>query len=275
MGKLEFTTQLEPDEYGIYRSRNSQAISYPTTGNEKCFLLEDSSFWFRHRNLCITAAIGRFPPAGPIIDLGGGNGYVTRALLDAGFDAILLEPGPEGAINGKLSRQIPTVICSTFQDAGFEESSLHAIGCFDVIEHMEDDKAFIEQAYSGLMPGGFLYATVPAHQWLWSQSDDAAHHHRRYQQEMIGRLLKNRFDILYISYLFGILTLPVFVFRAIPYRLGISRNKNILSENMEHGTDKGAGVRILNWRLKNELKKIEGGNSIRFGASLLFVARRK
>jgi SAM-dependent methyltransferase len=273
MSKLEFASQLEPDEYGIYRGKNSQAISYPAGGNEKCFLLEDSSFWFQHRNSCITAAISSFPPSGPIIDLGGGNGYVTRALLDAGFDAVLLEPGPEGAMNGKISRQIPTVICSTFQDAGFEDSSLNAIGCFDVIEHMEEDRAFMEQAFSVLVPGGFLYATVPAHQCLWSHSDDAAHHHRRYKRAMIEQLLDNRFEILYFSYIFGFLTLPVLVFRAIPYRLGISKNNNVLSENTEHGTGQGSVVRLLNWRLKKEQKRIVQGDSIRFGASCLFVAR--
>ena len=116
-------------------------------------MLEDSSFWFQHRNRCIIKVIELFPPLGFIVDLGGGNGYVTRGIIDAGFDALLLEPGPEGAINGKIARKIPTVICSTFQDAGFEELSLSAIGCFDVIEHIENDQVFIKQAHQALKPG--------------------------------------------------------------------------------------------------------------------------
>ena len=196
MNIFDFTSQLELDEQGIYRCKKRGAISYPVDGNEKYFLLEDSSFWFQHRNRCIIKVIELFPPLGFIVDLGGGNGYVTRGIIDAGFVALLLEPGPEGAINGKIARKIPTVICSTFQDAGFEELSLSAIGCFDVIEHIENDQVFIKQAHQALKPGGLLYATVPAHQWLWSQSDESAQHHRRYNQAMIGQLLKNHFEIL-------------------------------------------------------------------------------
>ncbi len=36
---------------------------------------------------------GRFPPDGPFLDIGGGNGFVAKGLLAAGFSCILVEPG--------------------------------------------------------------------------------------------------------------------------------------------------------------------------------------
>ena len=38
----------------------------------------------------------RFPPPGTVFDVGGGNGFVTLAIQNAGMDAVLVEPGPEG-----------------------------------------------------------------------------------------------------------------------------------------------------------------------------------
>ena len=270
---LEILNRLTQDEQGIYRGNNTSPISYPADGNKDCFLLEDDSYWFKHRNECITSVIKSYPPNGPIIDVGGGNGFVSRGILDAGFDAVLLEPGVEGAINGKIRRQIPTVICSTFQDADFEPNSLHAVGCFDVVEHIEDDYQIIDDLYKALKPGGLLYVTVPAYNILWSQSDVSGLHYRRYNRNMIDKLLSGRFEMLYFTYFFTFLILPIFFFRALPFRLGFSK-KSVLSKKTEHGTNKGLGAELINYFIRREKQRIQNGKGIKFGASCLFVARK-
>lgn len=273
MNMQKILSQLRQDEHGIFRSKSRSSISYPVDGNKDCFSLEDNSYWFKHRNKCITSIIKRYPPVGPIIDVGGGNGYVTRGMLDAGFDAILLEPGDEGAINGKIIRKIPTVICSTFDDADFEASSIKAIGCFDVVEHVENDNELIDRFSYVLEPGGLLYVTVPAHNWLWSQSDVRAQHYRRYNYLMIEQLLSERFEIIYFSYFFNFLSIPIFIFRALPFRIGFL-GKTILSRNTEHGTSQGPGSKLINYFLNRESEKIKKGKRINFGSSCLFVARK-
>src|SRR5690606_3917430 len=127
-----------------WTSSESETISYPTEGHSHCFLVEDNSYWFGHRNDCIMAILKRFSPQGPLLDVGGGNGYVTQRLLQEGFEASLLEPGREGAFNAKKYRNIPEVICATLDTANFKDASLNAIGIFDVIEHIELDRVFIE-----------------------------------------------------------------------------------------------------------------------------------
>ena len=116
--------------------------------------------------------------------------------------------------------------------------------------------------------------SVPAYQWLWSQSDVTGEHYRRYNKAMVENLLSGRFEIQFFSYFFSALTIPIFIFRALPFRLGFVKGKNVLSNKTEHGTKKGFGVRVFNWRLKKELKKLANGNSLRFGASCLIVARK-
>ena len=60
------------------------------------------------------------------------------------------------------------------------ESELDAIGAFDVLEHIEEDEAVLQQIYKALKPGGFVFITVPQHHWLWSAVDEYACHVRRY-----------------------------------------------------------------------------------------------
>jgi SAM-dependent methyltransferase len=218
MGIAENASGLTRDERGIWRSSRSRSLSYPSDGNQQCFALEDRSFWFNHRNDCIASLVKRNPPPGPILDVGGGNGFATRRLLDCGFDAALLEPGIVGALNGKQARGIPEVFCSTLEDAGFSDGSLSAIGCFDVIEHIEADNVFIRTTYDLLHEGGMLYGTVPAHEWLWSYSDVHAGHHRRYDRKSLTALLNDRFEVVYFTYFFGALVAPQFVLRALPFK---------------------------------------------------------
>ena len=275
MSISKLTTGLTVGEHGIFTSSKCASLSYPEGGSLHCFQLEDKSFWFLHRNDCIASVIRRFPPDGAVLDIGGGNGFVTKRILDDGFDAALLEPGATGALNAKVSRQIPEVICSSLEDAGLPPSSLSAVGCFDVIEHIESDHAFLIFVHSLLKPGGILYVTVPAHQWLWSLIDDIGGHYRRYNKNMVLNLLTPNFEILYFTYFFRVLTLPIFFFRTIPFRLRLSRKKKVLSSKSKyHGTKGGASVAVFNRFLRKELAAIQRGKSRRFGSSCLFAARK-
>jgi hypothetical protein len=48
-----------------------------------------------------------------------------------------------------------------------------------------------------------------------------------------------------------------------------------MTAEAEHGTDHGLAARMVSWVLAGELKRLERGVSQRWGASLLFVARKK
>lgn len=268
------SNRFTADDYGIWKSSNNLSFSYPEDGHREYFQLEDSSFWFRHRNECIISAIKRFPPKGPILDVGGGNGYVTRRIIDEGFKAILLEPGHLGAFNAKTKRHIPDVICSTFENAHFIANSLDAIGLFDMIEHIEDDQEFVKHVHAVLKPAGLLYITTPAYQWLWSSNDVSAKHFRRYDEKKFVNLLEEKFDILFFTYFFRWLVVPIFFLRVIPFKLGLLRKRNVLSLEAEHGTKENIAVRALTALIKGETRKIKKKISQSFGASCLLVARK-
>src|SRR5215813_1634544 len=97
----EFATEVHMREPGFWVANASSPVSYPEDGNAECRSVEDSSFWFAHRNACIVEVMKRFPPSGLILDIGGGNGFVSLALEKAGWEVALIEPGIQGAINAK------------------------------------------------------------------------------------------------------------------------------------------------------------------------------
>jgi len=88
------TPSLHKDELGLWRCNSQSECLIPENGLASYLEVEDRSFWCRHRNQCITAAMHRFPPAGPLLYLGGGTGFVARGIQDAGFEAAVLEAVP-------------------------------------------------------------------------------------------------------------------------------------------------------------------------------------
>ena len=266
---------MDSDSRGTGGRDNRAEVSYPADANERCFEVEDTSFWFQHRNDCIVAALNVYPPAGTIVDVGGGNGYVTRRLLDEGFGAALVEPGAVGAHHAKSQRRIPTVRCSTLEGCGFAPGSIDAIGLFDVLEHIADEAAILGTVHTLLKPGGRVYVTVPAFGWLWSASDENAGHYRRYSPGSLAAALRDRFRPLFLTSFFGPLVLPVLAFRVAPYRFALGkRRRNMLSGETEHGTHGGLAVKAARRLLLREVTRISCGRSSKWGTSCLCVAAK-
>ncbi len=271
-----YSRQLQRDERGVWVAGGGAAVSYPAHGHADCWRIEDGSFWFQHRNRCILAAVDRHPPPGPLFDVGGGNGFVAAALARAGREVVLVEPGPQGAANA-TTRGLREVVCATLDAAGFQPGSLPAVGLFDVVEHVADDAAFLRTVAALMADGGLLYATVPAHQLLWSAEDVDAGHHRRYDRRSLQAVVQAAgFDILCCSAFFRPLLLPIALARALPYRLGLRRRAaGCQAIAREHGSRGGWAVRAMQALLEPEVHHIAAGRSMRHGASILLVARRR
>jgi SAM-dependent methyltransferase len=272
------TSNLEQTSDGIWRSKSSSSISYPDWGNEACFQIEDASFWFRHRNACILEAMRQFPPPGPVFDIGGGNGFVAKGMQDAGIDVVLVEPGEAGAANAQR-RGIRSVICATLADAGLPPASMPAVGLFDVVEHMADDREFLAMIHDHLVPSGKVYITVPAYNALWSQEDIDAGHYRRYSRHSLHDLLsRSGFSVLFLTGFFQFLLPPILLARALPFRLGLAKpmQSGEVADRMkaQHVVNDGLPADILSWLLRRETNSIRRRRETRYGASWLLVASK-
>jgi len=258
----------------LWRADMTSPISYPEAGNDICYQVEDGSYWFEHRMNCILEVVRQFPTTGTLYDIGGGNGYVACAMQSHGMDVVLIEPG-SGAINAR-ARGVRNIIHSTLEDARFQRHSLDAAGAFDVLEHIEEDIAFLSRIRDHLKPGGRFFCTVPSLPILWSNEDARAGHFRRYTRKSLARhLTEAGFIVEFTSYFFSWLTLPIWLARSLPSHLGLSDKSKLGSETAvksDHHLPR-ALMKPISANHAWELSKLRRLHPIPFGTSLLCVAK--
>ena len=263
---------LARDSSGYWVAPNDVARSYPADAHDYCLTFEEESFWFAHRSRAIGAAVRRFPPAwGPIFDVGAGNGYVTASLQRLGVRAIAIEPSRTGALNA-VARGVSEVVCGALPSAAFRQGTAGGIGLFDVLEHIEDDRGYLREVARYLKPGGRLYLTVPAYPWLWSSNDVTSGHKRRYTIRTLREVLATAgYRVDYATYFFSLLPPAIFLGRTLRSRLSPREVARVRSRRQHRAG--GKAIRgIAQKCLAFEIRRIERGSTIPFGASLLLVA---
>ena len=260
---------------GIFFSQNINKISYPADGRDKYFALEDNSFWFKHRNNCIIALVKKYAKDNLFFDIGGGNGFISKGLKENGIQVCLVEPGIQGCLNAK-KRGLTNVVCSDFENAGFKENTIPSAGLFDVIEHIENDTDVLSNINKYITKEGYLLVTVPAYNFLWSREDSDVGHFRRYTLNSLRKKLdESGFEIVYSTYIFSFLILPVLLFRTLPSLFGIAKN-DMEKNKKEHNIDeKGIVNKLLTKFLSFEIRQIEKKRKIPFGGSCLIVAKKR
>ncbi|TAF31528.1 MAG: hypothetical protein EAZ57_11460 [Cytophagales bacterium] len=269
----DFANNLE-ERNGIFFAKNQSQISYPEEGNSQCAQIEENSFWFAHRNECIAALVSKFAKQKPFFDIGGGNGFVAKKIQSLGNETVLVEPGLVGCLNGQ-KRDIKHLVCSTLEDAGFRPESIPSAGMFDVVEHIEDDVAFLKNIYHYLEKNAVVFITVPAYKLLWSHEDVYAGHFRRYTVTgLADKLKKIGFQMLYSGYIFSMLPLPILLTRSLPS--WFTKPKPGIDLNQAQATHANKGFlndlanKLWNW----ELEQVKNGREIGIGGSCLVAAKK-
>ena len=270
----DFIDNVRRGDDGVWRPTTLSEVSYPDDGHDSCHGIEDGSFWFLHRNRCIAAVINHHPPRidMPFADVGGGNGFVAAMIKQLGYRVVLIEPGASGVRHAN-ERVLDELVQASIVDLSIRPKSLGAIGMFDVIEHIERDSDALRALRDMLVEGGKLYATVPAHNWLWSSVDVEAGHFRRYSAQRLKRLFTDcGFEVDFCSYYFWPLPPPMFLMRTLPEWLRLRRGGRGRQQRLssEH---RGTGG-LLDRLLSVEVERFGRGLSVPFGASCILAARR-
>ena len=143
--------------------------------------LEDSHFWFVSRRRIFFDLLDRA--------LAGQRGL--RVLeIGCGAGGLLGPLQRYGAVHGLdvdreyvafcKERGFDRVLCGSGYELPFADASFDLVALFDTLEHIPDDRRALREVLRVLRPGGTVFVSAPAYQWLWSQNDRIAHHHRRY-----------------------------------------------------------------------------------------------
>ena len=139
--------------------------------------------------------VDRFAPffGRTVVEVGAGIGTFTEFVINAPGVESLLSVEPAGNVFSALeskfrgSDRVRTVRANIDQvEMAAEADSLVAV---NVLEHVEDDEAFLSAAGKIVRPGGHLLLFVPAHQFLFGSLDKAFDHYRRYSKAGLSSLL--------------------------------------------------------------------------------------
>jgi SAM-dependent methyltransferase len=124
-------------------------------------------------------------------DIGAGDGFFTQKLL-------MIAPDAAYAVDSEYGDDatcIDGIICLN-SISKLPEKSFDGLILMDVLEHIEDDDAFLKEALDKLVSGGALFMTVPAMQFLFSSHDRFLGHYRRYSRKRLLALLgKNEVEV--------------------------------------------------------------------------------
>jgi SAM-dependent methyltransferase len=159
---------------------------------EQMAQLDERHWWYRARREVLAALIRRFaqpPGKARILEIGCGTGHNLPMLAQFGHvDALELDEASRHHATKRLGREVMSAPLPEL--AGVSDRTYDLIGAFDVIEHIDDDRAAVASIASKLKPGGKFVMTVPAHPWMWSAHDVVNHHKRRYSKRALKRLLE-------------------------------------------------------------------------------------
>ncbi|HOO56656.1 MAG TPA: methyltransferase domain-containing protein [bacterium] len=234
--------------------------------------IEEKSFWFRARNkLIVSLADKYFKDADSFLELGCGTGFVLREIAKScDFTRVY---GSDIFVEGlRFARERVAGSAELFQadatDLPFEDE-FDLIGVFDLIEHIEDDRAVLQSIYRSLKPGGGVIITVPQHPFLWSTVDEYTHHVRRYTKRNLHDIVAGSgFEILrstsFVTSLFPVMLIS---------RLRDRNRKSQFDSRAEHDINSTLSS-LFEKMLSAEIRLVESGVSLPFGGSLVVAARK-
>lgn len=234
--------------------------------------LEAGNFWFRTRNKLILWALHKYSPGmKSFLEIGCGTGFVISAISKQFPEARL--SGSEYLEEGLVyARQRVPDAKFTQMDARhiLYKSELDVIGAFDVLEHIEEDEAVLQQICKALKPGGIVFITVPQHRWLWSAVDEYACHVRRYSaNELRQKVCRAGFEIIRSTSFVSTLLPAMYLSRL------LKRNKmDVSMHDMAELRINAILNKLFEWLLNFELALIRIGITLPVGGSRLLIARK-
>lgn len=175
--------------------------------------LDETYWWFVGRRAILDRVLRRFGRrCRKAVDVGCGSGR-NMQLLSCHADWVMGFDRSPAALELASAHGFPTSRADG-EAIPLADSSVDLLTAFDVLEHLDDDLAALDEFHRVLRPDGLLLVTVPAYRFLWSEHDEALMHRRRYiASELHAKLTRTGFQVIKRSYAVFFTFFPIVGYR--------------------------------------------------------------
>ena len=164
--------------------------------------MEKEHFWFHARSAMVRRLVQTTiakPQGKTFLEIGCGTGILLPVFTDLGFQVTGVDVNARALYYAK--KQSHATLIKSSLHSYKPKKQYDAIGIFDILEHQKDDQAFLSSCHRLLRKDGYLFISVPAHQWLWNVVDDVSGHVRRYEiNDLTKKLEKAGFYVEFAHY---------------------------------------------------------------------------
>lgn len=250
--------------------------------------LETQYWWFVGRRAIIENLLQETLKSRPeysklaLLDIGCGTGanlpMLAHTVGDAGrVSALDYSPLALQFARNHLGDLPVDLLLGDATRLPFEDGQFDLVTMLDVLEHVEDDKAALQEIHRILKPGGAFVLSVPAYQKLWSAHDEALHHFRRYEYSGLRRILHtNGFQVWRLSFAMSMMPPVAWLWRR--FILPFKPRRPAEAKRHSEGAVLPAVPPLLNRALIKYLET-EGRTMrkrpLNFGTSLVAIARKR
>lgn len=229
--------------------------------------VERDHWWFRAKREIVRAAITAEGVSGTAVDVGCGTGAVLQDLRAGGFSPLLGTDFDGHALRLVAGDALAGVglVRAVAEALPLADESVDVLCSLDVVEHLDDDVAALQEYRRALRVGGRLILTVPAYNWAWSDHDVQLGHRRRYTRSQLEQVVVAAgFEVVASRYFHSWLVPIAFLLRKTPLRVLVA-DKPAESVSMGGSRQNAIGHRLaaLDRRL-----------GLPFGLSILLVGKR-
>lgn len=230
-------------------------------------LVDETHFWMQWRARVVVALARQAGvPPGPLLEVGCGSGvFRAQAETQLGvpidgcdLDLEALRSARKGA--GRL------LLYNVFDRIAAMRERYDGLILMDVLEHTDDDRAFLAASLHCVRSQSLVLVNVPASPRLYSRYDVVAGHQRRYTRSTLASLLEScNVQVLKVAP-WGLSLVPLLAVRKVALRF--VRDEDVIRVGFAPPADWTATVLGLLMRMETNLS-----TAMPYGASLAAVGR--
>ena len=209
--------------------------------------LEERHWWFMGRKKIFTHMIrwiASRKDSGPMtqaLDLGCGMGAMLGSIGES-CEHVTGTDISQDSLEHCKSRGFTSLMRSKGDALPVGAGTLDLICAFDTLEHIPEEHEALLECYRALRPGGWVFFSLPAYQFLYTHQDKVVHHQRRYTATGLKRKLRaagfEPVKVSYINFFLFPVILPVVLF---------VKAKQAIFPPTDNNTNSNVSIRIPGW----------------------------